>query len=366
MAVSGTFAQSTPAAYSLVERAYLRCKMNPAALSGEDLLRAREELDNLLQLWSGSPGINLWCQELVAVACYPNQPRVECPEGTYRVLEPVNARSISRVTYEDDVASSAGGTVAFAFDDDADTVLTQGAPDGNVSVAFPQSMTIQIGGYLPGATGELDLVWESSLDGITWRTVYAPGPRTYTDRVWAWFNFENVIAGSYFRVREQGGGTIVAREIVFAWNPIEMPVAVMNRETYMAMPNKFQETPDRPVLCWIDQQRMTVFINCWPVTSNLYMHLSFYRARYIYNIGDLTNEADLPPRWQLAIVENLADKLATINPGKVEAPLRQEIAMRAMSSLRDAGDTEIPDGPIEIDYNIGGYTGSRGFGRGGR
>src|SRR5262249_26378494 len=149
----------------------------------------------------------------------------------------LNARIVNNVEASI-VSSDAGGTVAFGFDADVETILTQAAPNGSITANFTDSTYVQVIGLLPGTTATLDLVFDVSMDGVAWRTIFAPGATAYVDREWVWYDISRVAGAPFFRMRETGGGIISMREICFSTSQTELPVAIVNREIYTAMPNK--------------------------------------------------------------------------------------------------------------------------------
>lgn len=352
MAVSGSYTDFTPDAIDLIERSYARCGRDLTGLSAEDAINAKSELNVLLKELAAD-GINLWCVEDFTLPLYPYQRRALAPTGTRNFIEPINYRTVSNVTASQ-CASSAGGTVAYAFDEDVDTRLIQTSADGNVRAVYSGVTPVTVLGILPGTTAEWNLVAEVSDDGVTWRTVLSLGAIDFVDRVWRWFDINDAVAALYFRIRETGGGTLNVRELVFGSFPQELPVGRINWNDYEGLPNKYQ-TGNIPIEFAFDRQRDSAYVYVWPTITNIYMHLCGRRIREMYDVATFTETIDIPRPWYAALIDLLALRLGKADPKRTQA-LWQELKEQAQKSWNFIDEDEIDQSPISISYGIGGYT----------
>jgi hypothetical protein len=263
-----------------------------------------------------------------------------------------NLRTLMRLsgTY----SSTAGGTVASAFDDDFDTILTQTSAAGSVVAQWSSATPVSTVGYLPGATGTLALAFERSDDGVTWTSVGTVASQVFTDNVWAWFDTDTSVAATYFRVRATSG-TIVVREIFLGNTPMAIPMSRLNRDNYTAFTNR--TFAGRPLQFWFDRQRNAPVFNLWPVTDSghRYAQIEMWRKRYIMDVGTLPQTLDIPQRWYEAVVLQLASRLAALLP---EVPDERETKLLALAdrALRAAEDEERDNSPIRWAPSIRVYT----------
>lgn len=350
MTVSGTISQTTFETRKVIDHAVRYCKLVPQQLGAEQLEVARDQLWLLLSSLANR-GIQLWCIERKLVPLYEGQAQVSALVGTVDVLN-ANLRMLTRLsgTY----SSTAGGTVASAFDNDFTTTLTQTAPLGSVVAQWSSATAVSTVGYLPGASATLALVFERSDDGVTWTTVGTVASQSFTDNVWEWFDTDTAVAATYFRVRATSG-TIVAREVYLGNNPMAIPMSRLNRDNYTAFVNRtFQ---GRPLQYWFDRQRDAPVFNIWPVTDNghRYAQIEMWRKRYVMDVGTLPQTLDIPQRWYEAVVLQLAARISALLPEVPDDRMANLIAL-ADRRLREAEDEERDNSPIQWAPSIRVYT----------
>lgn len=80
-----------------------------------------------------------------------------------------------------------------------------------------------------------------------------------------------------------------------------------SREDYFAMPNK--TTTGYPTQWWYDRQRDSGTLYVWTAPDTTAGTLKFTYRRRIMDIDAGADDYDLPPEWEKAIVENLAEML---------------------------------------------------------
>ena len=354
MTTSGTVSTTTFRTRSVVDRAFGRCKLKPEQISAEYQDIARQNLYLILSALANR-GVPLWCIEKVILPLYQGQAIVEAPLGTVSVMNS-SYRSLSRVTGTN--TSSAGGTVANAFDDDFATSLTQTSALGNVQVLFASTTLVTSIGYLPNATGTLSLSFQRSSDGSTWTTVLAPGSTSYVAGTWVWYDLDGGIASLYWRVLALSG-TIDAREIFLGNTPAETTLGRINQDDYTALPNKTFE--GRPLQFFFNRLRGSSDalprLYTWPVCdlTNRYGQIVVWRQRQIQDVGTLAQDLDIPQRWVKAIVAELAAELAAELP-EVPETLEIKLIGQARTAYIEAQGEERDDSPFTITAQIGAYT----------
>lgn len=354
MSTSGTVSTTTFSTRAVIDRAFGRCKLKPEQITAEYQTIARENLYLILSHLSNK-GIPLWGVEKVILPLYEGQAKVELPLGTVGALNSYY-RSMTRLSGTN--TSSAGGTVANAFDDDFDTDLTQTAALGNVQTLFAATTLVTTIGYLPNATATLSLSFQHSSDGSTWTTVYAPGSTSYTAGTWVWYDLDGGIASLYWRVIALSG-TIDVREIYWGNTPAETTLARLNQDDYTSLPNKTFE--GRPSEIFLNRLRGTSdalpVLYTWPVCdlANRYGQIVVWRQRYIQDVGTLAQELDIPQRWYMAVIAELAVELAAELP---EVPDDRELKLigKARTAWQEAQSEERDDSPFTITAAIGVYT----------
>ena len=338
----------------MIERAFGRCKIGPEKIGAEYADIAQQNLYLLLSALANK-GIPLWCIDKVILPLYQGQALVTLPLGSNKIMNS-SYRSLTRVTGTN--TSSAGGTVANAFDDDFATALTQTSALGNVQVLFASDTLVTTVGYLPNATTTLSLSFQRSSDGTTWTTVLAPGSTSYVAGTWVWYDLDGGIADDYFRVLSLSG-TIDVREIFLGNTPSEVPLGILNQDDYTALPNKTFE--GRPLQFFFNRLRgssdalPTMYV--WPVTNlaNRYGQLVVWRQRYIQDVGTLAQDLDIPQRWLDAIIWQLAANLAGEVP-EVDAGRESIVVTRAEVAWREAQMEEHDDSPLLLTPMIRVYT----------
>ena len=138
-------------------------------------------------------------------------------------------------------------------------------------------------------------------------------------------------------------------------NPFEITIARLNRDDYINLPNKsFQ---GRPLQYWFDRQRDIPIMTLWPspdygATAN---QITIWRKRYIYDVGGVNDQLDIPQRWFDAVVYNLAFRLAEERP-EVDFNIVPVLLARAQQSIMQAQSEERDNSPIYWSPNLRVYT----------
>jgi len=356
MAYSGTVGTTVINVQKLIDHGARRCGKLAEELTSEQVLSARESLyfllSNLINI-----GIQYWAIEKKVYGLQEDKYIYQLPVGGNDVLQALYRR-MNRPTPNDtgSYASSAGGIVENAFDGNINTVCTQTAPNGNISVDYGTDNTVYIGsiGVMSGVSGNFNVVFEYSADGITWNELYAPGVTAWVDGQWVWYDIDPGQTVQYYRMRETGGNTLVVRELYFGNNSTEITMARLNRDDYTNLPNK-NFTANQPFQYWFNRTIPQAEIYLWPVPSDPFVQMTVWYSRQIMDVGDLTDELEIPQRWYLAVQSMLSHQMSLELPA-VPLDRVQYLEGQAEKYLALAEVEERDKSPIQIAPNISVYT----------
>ncbi len=350
MATSGTVSTTVFKTRKVLDHAFRRARLAPQQITPEYIETATDLLYLYLSTLT-SKGIALWCVEKQILPMYENVQTVPCPLGTVDIL---NANLRTSLRFEG-TASASEGDAENAFDGDIDTECVQATMAGWIELELDSGAQASVFGILPGATGDWDFSIQGSFDGATWVELHTATEQAMVDSEWFWVDIEGVLDYSFYRLKANNTTILDVREFYFGNLLDEIPIAKINRDDYANLPNKF--FAGRPVQFWYDKQRTTPLMTLWPAPEAQYTfaQLVIYRQRYVQDVGTLTQELDIPQRWFLAIVDQLALQLCTEIP-EVEPTRWGEIKPQADERLREAWDSETDSSPSYILPNISCYT----------
>jgi len=255
--------------------------------------------------------------------------------------------------------SSAGGIVGNAFDSNTTTYCQQISAAGNISVNYG-NLTYYIGsiGFMPyiagGGSQTWSYVFESSLDNITWKTLYTGTSVSVTDGQWIWQDLDPSSNVAYYRMRATGTTVLSLRELYFGTNSTEITMARLNRDDYTNLPNK-NFTANQPYQFWLNRTIPQATITLWPAPSDPFVQMVVWYSAQIQDVGALSGQLAIPDRWLMAIQNMLAHQMAQIMPG-VDAARIQYLEGQAEKYFQMAEQEERDKSPIYLAPNIGVYT----------
>ncbi len=350
MATSGTVSTTVFKTRKVLDHAFRRTKLAPQQITPEYIETATDLLYLYLSTLA-SRGIALWCVEKQILPMYENVQTVPCPIGTVDILN-ANLRTSNRFG---GTPSASEGDAENAFDGDINTACVQFAPAGWIELELESGTAAPVFGILPGSTGSWDFSIQGSMDGSAWRELYTASEQDMVDSEWFWVDIEGVLDYPFYRLKANNTTILDVREFYFGNLLSEIPIAKINRDDYANLPNKFFS--GRPVQFWYDKQRTIPVMTLWPAPQEQYTfsQLVIYRQRYVQDVGTLTQELEIPQRWYLAIVLELALQLCNEIP-EVEAGRWGELKPEADEKLREAWDSETDSSPSYILPNISCYT----------
>lgn len=329
MAFSGTISETVFNTRRVIDNAMRRCKIPAPKITSEHLQIAQDQLYLILSTLANQ-GIQLWCIENILLPLYEGQGAVTLPLGTVEVLN-INLRTMQSVTGTD-TDTSTEHKVEF---DSATAVAT-------------------VGVFWSAASAPLQ--FERSDDGVTWTVIQTEvNPGAVADEV-TWFDLDSVVDALFFRVIATSGTLDFDSIYLGGVNPSEIPIGRLNRDQWTNLPNKVFRS-NQPTQFWFDRQipRPILRLNPIPNAQAVQKLITLWRQRHIMDVGTLTQELDIPQRWYMAIVTELARQCGREIP-EVDVKLLPDLDLQAGIALKAAQEEERDNSPSFIAPNISMYT----------
>jgi hypothetical protein len=356
MAYSGTVGTTVVTVQDLIDSGARRAGKLAEELTDEQQIAAKRSLfyvlSNLINI-----GIQYWAIEKTVIGLQADNYIYELPLGANDVLNALYRRmNRPTPTSSGGYTSSAGGTVANAFDNNILTECTQTSANGTITINYGTDNPVYIGsiGILPGTSGNFNVRFDYSIDGTTWQTLYDPGVEAWVDNEWIWYDINPGATVQYYRMVETGGNTISVRELYLGNNSTEITMARLNRDDYTNLPNK-NFTANQPFQFWFDRNIPQPKMYLWPVPSDPFVQMTVWYSRQIMDVGDLSGELEIPQRWYLAIQNLLAHQMALELPG-IDMTRITYLEGQAEKYLNLVEQEERDRGPIYFGPNISPYT----------
>lgn len=329
MAFSNSIAGTTFNALGVIDHAYRRCRLPAQAITAEMQQYALNSLAFMLdELQNIKPPS--WCIERQIYPFYQGQYQVTLSPGTIEVLN-ANLRTLQELT-------GAAASTATSY-----TVDFTGNQDG-------AGVVNTVG--VKWAAAAVNLTFQTSVDGLIWTTV---GTQTTAASAgqWTWTDIVPAQAKEWFRITS--GSTIFASQIYLGTMPQEIPMGVLNRDTYVAQSNKVFQ--GRPLTYWFQRDLPEPVMNLWPAPNAAAeeQQLIVWRHRQIMDTQNLQQEVEIPPRWLEAIINGLAARVAAETPA-VDMNLIPVLEQRAALSMQRAWDGDNDGSPTFINPGIACYT----------
>ena len=350
MATSGTVSTTLVNTLKVIDHAFRRCKMLPQQITAEHLTTALDLLHFFLSTLS-SQGIPLWRIQKNILPLYQSYHSITTPLGTVDVLN-CNLRTQHILT---GTAFSSEGTATNAFDEDFSSTCTQTSPAGNIGLQLSTASTVTTLGILPNVSGTWSWVFESSDDGVTYSALQTKSSITVTEAQWLWYDLEGVLDKTYYRLRATGTTVLDVIELKFQNTPTEIPLTPLNRDDYTNLPNKFRI--GRPVQYWFDKQPIQPILTVWPGVSLSYVYAQLVCniSMHIEDVGTLQDELNIPQRWYMSVITNLASQLGR-EIKEVKPEIIPILDRDAAVELQKAWNSESDGSNIYLRPNISCYT----------
>lgn len=329
MAFSGSISSTTFNALKVVDHAFRRCRLPAQAITAEMHAYALESLYLLLSELANTKTPS-WCIERQIYPFYEGQPVVTLSNGTVEVLN-ANLRTLQELTGTT-VSLPTSYTVDFNDQDGGvGTVNTVGMKWTGASVA---------------------VTFETSNDGLVWTTV---GTQTTaaTASEWTWTDIVPAMAKRLFRITSSS--PMLLSEVYLGTLPQEIPMGVLNRDTYVAQSNKV--FLGRPLTYWFQRDLPRPVMNLWPSPNAAAEHqqLIVWRHRHIMDTENLQQDVEVPQRWLEAITAGLSAKVGAETPS-VDTNLVAVLEQKWYAARQAAWDGDGDGSPTFINPGIGCYT----------
>ena len=356
MAYSGTVGQTVISVQTLIDHGARRAGKFAEELTVEQVQSAKESLFYLLSNLINQ-GIQYFAIKKQVIGLNANQYEYLLPVGGNDVL---NALYRTMTQPSGSYSTSAGGTVANAYDQNTATYCAQISPNGNIAVVYGTNNPEYIGsiGFMPYVSGGGSQTWnyvfEYSTDGTTWGTLYTGTTVTVTDSQWIWQDIDPGQNCQYYRMRATNGTTLAVRELYFGNNSTEITMARLNRDDYTNLPNK-NFTANQPFQFWLNRTIPQATITVWPTPSNSFVQMTVWYSAYVEDVGALSGQLAIPDRWYLAVQCMLAHQMSQELPN-VEVARIQYLEGQAEKYFQMAEQEERDKSPIYMAPNISVYT----------
>lgn len=356
MAYSGTVGTTVVKVQDFIDEGARRSGKLAEELTSEQVVSARRSLcyllSNLINI-----GIQYWAINKHVIGLNQDQYIYNLPLGANDALN-VLYRTMNRPT--GDYTSSAGGVVANVYGSDINLYCQQGSANGNIQVFYGTDDPIYAGsiGIMPYVAGGGSQTWsyayEWSNDAVTWNMLYDSPDTIVTDRQWIWTDIDPGANALYYRIRVYGGTTLALRQLYIGNNSREVMMARLNRDDYTNLPNK-NFTANQPYQFWFNRTIPQPEIYLWPTPSTPFVQVVVWYSRQIMDVGDLTDELEVPQRWFEAVQMMLAHRMALSLP-QVPMDRIQYLEGQADRYLNEAEAEERDRSPIYFAPNISVYT----------
>lgn len=355
MAYSGTVGQTVITVQNLIDNGARRCGKLAEELTSEQVLSAKQSLFFLLSNLTNQ-GIQYFAIKKQVYGLQPNQ---------YEYLLPVGGNDVLNALYRwmtrpvGVYTSSAGGAVDLVADENTDSYCQQTSPNGNIVVDYGSNRQY-IGsiGIMPFVAGGGSATWnyafQSSMDGVTWTTLYTGTNVAVTDGQWIWQDIDPGANVLFYRILATGGTTLALREWYLGVNSTEITMSRLNRDDYTNLPNK-NFTANQPFQFWLNRTIPQATITLWPTPASAFYQMTVWYSSQIQDVGALSGQLAIPDRWLLAIQNMLAHQMSMELPA---VPLDRITYLEGQAEkyFIMAEQEERDKSPIYFAPNIGVYT----------
>ena len=355
MSYSGTVGQTVVSVQNFIDQGARLSGKLAEELTVEQVQASKQALfftlSNLI-----NQGINYWAINKKVFGLKTDQYEYLLPVGGVDVLNALYRR-LNRPT----PATGGGyfgsdGNVGLAFDNDIFTSDLQSTPNGYIGINYGANNPVYAGsiGILPATSGSFHILLEYSYDGITWNLLQDTGVTTWVSGTWLWYDIDPGVTCQYYRMRETGGGVLNVAEFYVGNNSTEVTMARLNRDDYTNLPNK-NFTANQPYQYWFDRTIPQPSIYLWPVPSDPFVQMTVWYSRQIMDVGDLTDELEVPQRWYEATIMMLSHRMSLELPG-IPMDRIGYLEGQATKFLTEAEQEERDRSPLYLQPNISVYT----------
>jgi hypothetical protein len=351
LATSGTVGRTVISTGQILDHAFRRCVVLPQQITNEHIDTAKRILWMQLSMLN-IRSIALWAIDTQLLGLTYGQAGLSTRVGNLDLLN-ANLRQVQRI---DGFPTSTGGSAGNAYDQDLTTLCTEAAPNGNIVITFttnPSPMT-QVGVY-PAASGTWSFNIDVTTNGIVWTTVQSVVNQAVTAGTWLWYDVDAAPAVAAVRIQATSGTILNVGEVMCGNNPSDIPFGILARDEWTQLPNK--QSLGRPTIGYWDRRITTPIFHIWPAPDSGYTltYLAvLYVKRQLQDVGTLPQQIELPDRWYLPVIADLARNIfPEIKEAKADPNMLAAEAERLMTL---AWQGENPGGTAKFIPNIRGYT----------
>lgn len=328
MAFSNTVSQTVFNTGKVIDSAVRRCKIPAQQISSEVIATANEELYLFLSALANQ-NVPLWCIEKQLYPLYDGNPSIITKLGTVDILE----ATLRSVTIQTAPVPVLIGPIMQTTD-------------------FGEPVSVTTVGVVWGSVATDPILLEQSDDGLVWVNIgTAPKPIAAIGEK-TWYDTTTMRPARFFRIT----GVTPVEVVVTANTPNEIPLARLNRDSYVNLPNKLFGS-QRPLQFWFDRQVRYPVMRLWPVPNlqAIDQQIVVWAHRQIMDVGTMSQEIEVPQRWYDAVVAGLASRLASVLP-EVNPQMIAILDQKAGETLKIAREEERDNSPMMLAPNLSAYT----------
>lgn len=334
----------------LFEEAILRGGIPTSRLTPEITMSLKRNLYLLLTSYSNQ-GLTTWCIEKNLYGLYPGQIIYPMADGTLDVLQAALRRPLRTVATASVIG---GGNTAFLQDGDVDTICQQTNPAGHITLDFGGETQTALLGLLSGVTAVQSFTIEKSNDGITWTLVQAIEYYEMVDGQWLWLALEPTPIARFVRLVASADTTFSFRELYTANQYTDVTMARLNQDDYFALSDKnFQS--QQVLQYWLDRPLEGPRMRVWPSPNDTFECMTIWTKRHITDVGDLSDELEVPPRVIDAITWQLSERALLIIPNVDMSRMSEVKSMVEMTTKLALGEDR-DRAPVVLIPRIAPYT----------
>jgi len=354
MAYSGTTGQTTINVDQLISYAFRDAGKTAEEMTPEYIDAAKQALFYNLQNLSNL-GVNLWLLENQLYGAVTAQQQLELPKTVIDVREAnwvyiINSSASEYLPISNPSSPS-------AFGQNIDLVSTSTVGNNWFGLQYQASQPVFYVGFngynASGGTTTYNFAYESSSDGVTWKTIKQLPATTLADKEWAYFNISTTPEYLYYRLRETVATTFSIRQIVFSTSQQVIPLSRLNRDDYWNLPNK-QFPSERSLQFWFDRQ-IEPSMYLWPVPNNDFQMFQLIVEKQMQDVGSLTDQIYVPDRWINCVQKQLSHSMSLQLPG-IDMARIGYLDQLAQKAFLQASEEDRDKSPIYFQPNFSYYT----------
>jgi hypothetical protein len=364
--LSGTTSAQKITNEIVIREAYERIGIVSESLSTQQLVSALNSCNLILISWLNK-GLRQWMIRSKMEAVVLNQQQYllldnqgnqtisdirDCVLRTQMRLAILSSTAVTGTPF------SSSGDATQAFNNYSVTPSVVVGPNATIGFNFNapvvNSSSVTLIGINSSTTSNYTFNLQTSSDNINWTTMNSYPSRNYPKDNIIWQPIFAGITLQYVRLVETSGATLSLNQLYFSNVVNDIFMTRVARDVYFSQPNK-QSSNAQPNQYFFDRQ-ISPALYLWPyptmigqnIAQNTYQNQWILLLNYtqsLYDIGELYNIPEVPPRFFDALIAELTLRLALKN-GKTDAI--QLFSSDAENSFRLAMMEDTERTPIRI------------------